>query len=107
MRIGALKHEVSLQRRDAGQDGLGQPVEQWTEVAKPWADIRYVSGVEVVRAQMPADVARVSIQIRKRSGVEAGMRIVDAAGVVYRILDVLPDMRALDRINLPCEVVNG
>lgn len=107
MRIGALKHQLSLQQRGAGRDAAGQPIETWTEVAKPWADIRYVSGVEVIRADATANIAKVSIQIRKRAGVAAGMRLVGRDGVVYRILDVLPDMRAQDRINLPCEVVNG
>lgn len=107
MRAGSLKHRLSLQSRTTSRDAAGQPVESWQEIAKPWADIRYVSGVEATRADATANIAKVSIQIRKRAGVAAGMRLVDRAGVVYRILDVLPDMRAKDRINLPCEVVNG
>lgn len=107
MEIGQLKHRLSLRSRQMGQDEIGQPVEQWVEVAKPWADIRYLSGSEAIRAQAPADIAKVSIQIRKRAGVVAGMRLVGRDGVVYQVLDVLPDMRTMDRINLPCEVVNG
>ena len=107
MRIGALKHQLALQRRKTGQDAAGQPVEQWVEVARPWADIRYLSGTEAIKAQASADVARVSIQIRRRPGVAAGMRLVGRDGVIYQVLDVLPDLRTMDRINLPCEVVNG
>jgi len=107
MRIGALKHPLKLQQRQRVRDPAGQPVEQWVTIARPWADVRYVSGTQYTRAQAPADIAKVSIQIRKRADVAAGMRLVDRSGVIYKILDVLPDMRAQDRINLPCEVVNG
>ena len=100
MRIGALKHLLSLQRRQKARDAAGQPIENWVEEARPWADVRYLSGTDAIRADAPADIAKVSIQIRKRAGVVAGMRLVDRAGVVYKILDVLPDMRAQDRINL-------
>lgn len=105
MRAGELKDRVSLQQQSTTQDAIGQPITTWTEVVKLWANIRYQSGVEVIKADAPTSVSKVSIQIRKRAGVTSVMRVVDAAGVVYQILDVLPDMQHRDRINLPCQVV--
>lgn len=107
MQAGKLKDRVSLQQQSTTQDSIGQPILTCTEIAKLWADIRYLSGIEAIKADAPTSISKVSIQIRKRAGVTSAMRIVDAAGVVYQILDVLPDMEHRDRINLPCQVVHG
>lgn len=106
MRAGTLKDRVSLQQPGEVQDDEGQPIPSWTEVAMLWANIRYVSGVEAVRAGAVASTSKVSIQIRKRAGVLPTMRFVGADGVVYRIDAVLPDMQHRDRINVVCEVVS-
>lgn len=107
MQAGKLKDYVSLQEPTTVQDGIGQQVPGWVEVTKLWANIRFQSGVEVVKADAPTSVARVSIQIRKRAGVKANMQIVDADSITYRIDAVLPDKLSRDRINLVCEVVSG
>jgi SPP1 family predicted phage head-tail adaptor len=107
MRAGLLKDYCSLQQQGTVQDELGQPIPGWPEVAKLWANIKFQSGVEVIRADAPTGVAKVSIQIRRRSDVKTGMRLVDAVGTIYRIDNVLPDKEHRDRINLPCEVVGG
>lgn len=106
MQAGKLRHRVSLQQPGTTQDDIGQPIVSWTEVAKVWADIRYLSGTEAIRSDAAVSIGRASIQIRKRAGVLATMRVVDAAGVVYKINAVLPDMVNRDCINLPCEVVS-
>jgi SPP1 family predicted phage head-tail adaptor len=105
MRAGTLTDPVSLQEPGTVQDEIGQPVPGWTEVAQEWANIRYLSGIEAIRANATSSVAKVSIQIRQRAGVTAAMRMVDAQGVVYKIETVLPDMQHRDRINIVCEVV--
>ena len=107
MQAGKLKDRVSLQQPGEVQDALGQPIPGWPEVTKLWADIRYLSGTAAIKADAETSMSRVSIQIRKRAGVTQAMRIVDADGVIYQILDVLPDKQHRDRINLPCEVVHG
>jgi SPP1 family predicted phage head-tail adaptor len=105
MRAGTLTDLVSLQEPGTVQDEIGQPVPGWTEVASLWANIRYLSGIEAIRANATSSVAKVSIQIRQRAGITAAMRMVDAQGVVYKIETVLPDMQHRDRINIVCEVV--
>jgi SPP1 family predicted phage head-tail adaptor len=107
MRAGSLNDRVSLQQPATGQDVIGQPSIGSVEVGKLWANIRFLSGIQAVKADAPASVSKVSIQIRKRAGVLPNMQIVDAAGIVYRIDAVLPDKGHRDRINLACAVVNG
>lgn len=105
MQAGKLSARVSLQQPGTVQDEIGQPIPGWPEVAKLWADIRYLSGAEAIRADAETSISKVSIQIRKRP-VTSTMRVVDlATGTVYQILSVLPDMQHRDRVNLPCEVV--
>lgn len=106
MRAGDLRDRVSLQETGEGQDDIGQPATVWTEVAKVWANIRYLSGAEAIRSDSPTSITKVSIQIRKRADVLPTMRIVDAQGVKYQIEAVLPDMKHRDRINVVCEVVS-
>jgi SPP1 family predicted phage head-tail adaptor len=105
MRAGTLTDLLSLQQPETTQDDEGQPIPSWTEAAQEWASIRYVSGVEAIRAGAVASTSRVSIQIHKRAGITSAMRFVGADGVVYKIESVLPDMQHRDRINIVCEVV--
>jgi len=106
MRAGTLTDLVSLQEPGEVQDEIGQPIPGFVEVATEWASIRYLSGIEAIRSDAPASIAKASIQIRKRAGITAAMRIVAADGVVFQIKSVLPDMQHRDRTNLACEVVS-
>lgn len=105
MRAGSLKDRVSLQQPGEVQDEIGQPIPGWVEVAKLWANIRYLTGSEAIRSGAVASISKVSIQIRKRAGVLPTMRFVGADGVAFKIEGVLPDMQRRDRINCVCEVV--
>ena len=107
MQAGKLKDYVSLQTPGTVQDAFGQEIPGFTEVTKLWANIRFISGIEAIKADTPTSIAKASIQIRKRAGVLPNMQIVDADGIVYRIDAVLPDKEHRDRINLPCEVISG
>lgn len=106
MRAGSLKDLVSLQQPGEVQDEIGQPIPGWIEVAKIWVNIRFLSGIETVKAGAPTSIAKGSIQARKRAGLNPAMRIVDADGVDYRFQSILPDKQHRDRVNLPFEVVS-
>lgn len=103
MRAGALNSRVTLQQQSATQDALGQPVQTWTDVATVWANIKHVSGVESIKADALTSTVRASIQIRYKTGLTAGMRVVNGA-TTYSIVAVLPDMEKREYTNLVCEV---
>lgn len=107
LRAGALGNRVTIQRRKPG-GGLGHASNAWEDVfpAPLWANIRFGSGSEAIRAGQVASKAQVSIRIRWRVGVTAEMRAV-SGGVVYTIKAVLPDMRRREYMDLVCEVTNG
>jgi SPP1 family predicted phage head-tail adaptor len=93
-----------LQSLTAGQDEIGQPVTTWTTLATVWANIRYLNGVETIKADAQTSVDKVSIRIRRRAGITAAMRVVYGT-TTFQIKAVLPDEQTRDHIDLACEVV--
>jgi SPP1 family predicted phage head-tail adaptor len=99
-----LKHKVSIQSKTADSDAEGQAVENWAEIAAPYADIRHLSGLETVKGGAVTSAVKVSIRIRYRPGLDAGMRVVHGTDV-YNIQAVLPDKVRWVYVDLACEVV--
>lgn len=97
---------VKLQQPGTTQDEIGQPIPGWVDVATVYANIKHQSGSESIRADKDTSIVKVSIQIQKRSGVTAGMRVLYGS-TAYQITAVLPDEQSNDRMFLVCEVVNG
>lgn len=106
MEAGKLNRRVTIKQLTDGQDEIGQPVQTWADVAAVWAHVRHLSGVETIKADADTSSVKASIRIRRRTDVDAGMRVYLGA-VVYEIKAVLPDEEAHDRLDLACEVVNG
>lgn len=79
---GAFPHQIHIQRKTGGQDGWGTPLpEAWESItAKPiWANVKYLSGSESIKAGADVSVVRASVRIRWRAGIDAGMRVVHGA----------------------------
>lgn len=101
MRIGKLNRRVSLQQSGTERDAAGQAIASWTEIAKPWADIRYLNGKEYATSGTVVSGATVSVRIRYRTDVKASMRVVYGE-TIFNILAVLPDEERRDRLDLAC-----
>ena len=101
---GRLNRSCTLQAPGTTQDGLGQPIPGWTDVATVWADIRMKSGLEAIKAGAPVSVVQASVRIRYRADVTAGMRLVHNLQA-YNITAVLPDVGGRVHMDLVCEVV--
>ncbi len=104
MRAGALTRRIVIQQHVSGQDEIGQPIDVWTDVATVWADIRHTSGLEAVRGGAEVSTVKVSVRIRYRTDVHAGMRVIHET-YVYNILAVLPDVAGREFVDLVCEVL--
>lgn len=103
MAAGELDKRITIERRTGTKDPLGQMIESWVEVARPWANIRYPSGLATIKAGADVSAVKASIRIRHRSGLDAGMR-ARYLTEVFDIKAVLPDRRR-EYIDLVCEVV--
>ena len=102
---GSLLHRIDIEQRVPGQDPAGQPVDTWDLVAAVWADIRYETGISTIRAGADTSVARVSIRIRYRTGIHAGMRVRHGS-TYFDIKQPLPDLAGREHVDLVCEVIN-
>ncbi|MBP7645358.1 MAG: phage head closure protein [Comamonas sp.] len=79
---GSFPHQIHIQRKTGGKDGWGTPLpEAWENItAKPiWANVKYLSGSESIKADASVSVVRASVRIRWRVGITAGMRVVHGA----------------------------
>jgi SPP1 family predicted phage head-tail adaptor len=85
-----MNHRITLLQRTAGTDAVGQPVSTWADVATIWADVRFQSGAEVLRAGAEVSIKRASVRIRARADVGSAWR-VRYAGEEYDIKSTLPD----------------
>ena len=91
MRIGKLRHRVTIERPGLTQDpATGEMIPGWQKVKTVWASVEPLSAREFIAAG--ADQAELSakIIIRHRDDIAPDMRIVHR-GKVYNIQDVLPD----------------
>lgn len=97
---------VKIQQPGTTQDEIGQPVPGWVDVAQVWANIKHQSGAESIRSDKDTSIVKASIQIQKRSGLNAGMRVLYGS-TAYLINAVLPDEQSNDQMFLACEVISG
>ena len=104
MKAGMLNSRVTLQTLTTGTDAIGQPVTTWADFASVWANIRYLSGIETVKADAQTSVVKASIRIRRRTDITPAMRVV--CGVTtFQINAVLPDEQGRQHIDLSVEVI--
>jgi len=105
MRIGPLRHRVTLQQRATGVDPYGQPVDTWQDVATVWAQVEDLRGREFLEAkQAPGSEVTTRIRMRYRDGVTPDMRAVHKDRVLQVVAVLDPDGRAT-RLELMCAEV--
>ena len=78
MSAGKLNHRITISGLTAGSDALGQPAQSWLDFATLWADVRFVSGIETIKAGREISTSRASVRIRRRSGITRQMRRASA-----------------------------
>jgi SPP1 family predicted phage head-tail adaptor len=99
LRAGTLNNKASLQRRGAGKDEYGQPLETWAEYASVWCNAKLVSGLEHAESGTQVGIGRGSIRIRYRADVTTQDRAV-VQGIIYNIAAVLPDVASREYTDL-------
>jgi len=97
-----MNDRITLQRRAAGKDALGQPIESWPDIATVWADVLFQSGAEVMRAGADTAIVKCSIRIRARADLDTGVRVLFQTKV-YDVKSALPDNSDRRFIFLVCE----
>lgn len=103
MKAGLLSSKITIEQQTTTQDAAGQIVGAWTVVAAVWADVRQQRGMEVIKADAMVSTVKTSIRIRRRTDINAGMRVL-LDGAVYNILAVSQDVGSKVYTDLICEV---
>jgi len=80
----------------------GAVAKTWQDVATVWANVRYLNGIETLKADTTISATKVSIRIRFREDVVAKWRVVCAL-TNFNILAVLPDAQGQEYVDLACD----
>ena len=102
MSAGKLRDRIDILQRLTSSDALGQQSTAWVGVASLWAEVRFVSGIETIKAGRETSTSRASVRIRSISGLDRQMRARIGA-VDYEIVDIVPDQKRA-YLTLICEV---
>lgn len=97
-----MNDRVTLLQRTTGRDAAGQPTEDFAEAATVWANVRFQTGAEVMRANAETWIVRVSIRIRARTDVDSAWRM-RYRGAEYDVKSALPDSDDRAFMFLVCE----
>lgn len=82
----------------------GQPVQApWELFDECWADVRVSNGRQFIAADRETSAASVSVRVRYRTDIQAGMRVV-LGDTVFEILAILPDLARRKHTDLACSV---
>ena len=100
---------VLIRRLVEGQDEIGQPVTTWANLiaagdGKIAANIRFLRGLESIKAGAETATKQASINIAYRTDVTEAMRI-EYGSTVFQIKSVLPDEQNREHVDLVAEVI--
>jgi len=91
LQAGSLNHRITIQALQSEQDDSdGNVVEQYVTVGEAWADVRPMSGREVIEGGLEQSKIATSIRIRYRAGMTRSMRVLHD-GRTFHIESILPD----------------
>lgn len=96
-----MNDRIEILAATSTADVAGQPIKTWAQVANPWADVRFQTGAEVIRAGAETSVVKVSIRIHA-TAVDETMRVVHK-GKTYEVKSALPDSKDTRFMFLVCE----
>jgi len=104
MIIGRLRDRIELQKHQSYKDDFGQTISDWVEIATVWAEVKAVTGKELMLAQQEMSSTTIRIFICYRDDVDVTWRIkYSIAGARYlNIKAVLPDEKRT-YLELLCE----
>lgn len=76
IRIGEMRHRVSIQKQTKSRDGFGDPKDVWREVVSRRSSVEPLVGREFFAAQERGAKVTTKLRMRYVAGVVPSMRIV-------------------------------
>ena len=102
MRIGDLRHRITIEEKNYTSDGLGGQVEAWQEVLSCWANIKPVRMTEAYLAQQVGAEISHRVTIRYCSEIKAGMRVI-YGDRIFNIVGVIDEEERKRFLTLTCK----
>lgn len=106
LRAGTLRDRIHIQRKSGGETAWGSPLpEAWANLTSQRiaANVQHRSGLSAIKADADISIVRASIRIRRRTDVNAGMRVLFGSAV-YDIEAVLPG-ETREHTDLVCKLI--
>lgn len=104
MRAGSLRHRVTIQQATESQNGFGEPIKSWSNLATVWAAVEPLQGQEFLDGRQLEAAVDTRIRIRHRSGVTQRMRATWGSHV-YDVQSVIVDATNRRQMLLMCREV--
>lgn len=103
MKIGPLRHRITIEELTTSQDSDGALEEAWLPIGPPVsASIVALSGRELIAAAAVQSKVGTRITMRYRPGIKAAQRVLHR-GLIYNIDAVIPDMKSgVHSLTLQC-----
>lgn len=101
---GSLNRRIVISRAVPGQDAWGQALTTWETVATVWSHFLAPKGramAEEAAAGREISATPFSVRIRRRTGLDSGMRVTEGADV-YTIAQVIHDVAGREYTDLVC-----
>ncbi|WP_445496732.1 phage head closure protein [Photorhabdus sp. SF281] len=106
MRAGRLRHRVTIRKNEASRGKFGEVLNNWVDVATVWAEVKAISGRELMVSGAVFSEATVRIWLRYRADVTTANNItyhgVNTRRTEFDIVAVIPDAKHI-RLELLCK----
>ena len=99
-----MNHRITPLRPNMARNAANERVGGFVAIPDLWANVKFQSGAEVMRAGAEVSIVKCSIRIRARRDIDAAWR-ARYQGVDYQVKAVLPDSGDRDYMFLVCEGV--
>ena len=104
MIIGRLRQRIILQKFESYRDPFGQIIKVWKDVATVWAEVKAVTGKELMLSQQEMSSTTMRVYIRYLNNIDTTCRIKlhNTCTQYLNIKAVLPDAKQT-YLELLCE----
>ncbi|KAB8157430.1 head-tail adaptor protein [Raoultella ornithinolytica] len=76
MKIGPMRHRITIRNFITTRTPSGQPIEEWSDGATIWAEVKGISGRESLTAGAERADATVRVWVRYRNDISASSRLL-------------------------------
>lgn len=75
MQAGRMRHRITIRNFTTGRSPSGQPKEEWRDGATIWAEVKGISGRELVASGMEKAEATIRVWVRYRTDITASSKL--------------------------------